>query len=229
MLECDAVSSGFAIAIGRLARGLFQDACIEVIKRNSAMGHDKYKTSVIVIGRFVGYDLKEGYKVKRIKLLTPNGIQSIKLSKEARASLFRITLEAPLNLGTALRIQAEKKFDDGEMMLKARAIDLAMADGLDEVVPWTEYIEDLGQVKTVQIQVCDRGTCRKRGSQAVYNAVCQTIQDQGLSEQVTVQKTGCLNACKRGVNVQINGTQHSQVCPLQAVKLLDRYKTALPV
>jgi hypothetical protein len=186
------------------------------------MGHDKYKTSVIVIGRFVGYDLKDGYKVKQIKLLTPNGIQSIKLSKEARASLFRITLESPLNLGTALRVQAEKKFDHGEMVLKARAIDLAMADGLDgAALP----IEDL--VQPVQIQVCDRGTCRKRGSQSVYNAVCQTIQEQGLSEQIRVQKTGCLKACKRGVNVQINGTQHSQVCPLQAVKLVDRHKPLL--
>jgi Thioredoxin-like [2Fe-2S] ferredoxin len=224
MLECDAVTSGFAIAIGRLARRLFQDACIEVIRSHSAMGHDKYKTSVIVIGRFVGYDLKEGYKVKRIKLLTPNGIQSIKLSKEARASLFRITLEAPLNLGTALRIQAEKKFDDGEMVLKARAIDLAMADDLDgPSLPIDELIQP------VQIRVCDRGTCRKRGSQAVYNAICQTVQDQGLSEQISVQKTGCLNACKRGVNVQINGTQHNHVCPLQAVELLDRHKPALLV
>jgi hypothetical protein len=185
------------------------------------MGHDKYKTSVIVIGRFVGYDLKEGYKVKRIKLLTPNGIQAIKLSKEARAALFRITLESPLNLGTALRIQAEKKFDDGEMMLKARAIDLAMVD--DEV---SLPIEAL--VQPLQIQVCDRGSCRKRGSQAVYNALCTAVQDQGLLGQIDVQKTGCLNACKRGVNVQINGTQHSQVCPLQAVELLDRHSPVLP-
>jgi hypothetical protein len=188
------------------------------------MGHEKYKTSVIVIGRFVGYDLKDGYKVKRIKLLTPNGIQSVKLSKEARASLFRITSESPLNLGAALTIQAEKKFDDGEMVLKARQIDLAMTDGLEGA---SLPIENL--IQPVQIRVCDRGTCRKRGSQAVYSAVCQTIQDQGLSEQVSVQKTGCLDACKRGVNVQINGTRHSQVCPLQAVELLDRYKPALSV
>jgi Thioredoxin-like [2Fe-2S] ferredoxin len=188
------------------------------------MGHDKYKTSVIVIGRFVGYDLKEGYKVKRIKLLTPSGIQSIKLSKEARAALFRITLAAPLQLGTALRIQAEKKFDHGEMLLKARAIDLAMVEGGD-----SGSLPIEAAMQPVQIRVCDRGTCRKRGSQAVYSAVCQTIQDQGLSAQMTVQKTGCLKACKRGVNVEINGTQHSQVCPLQVVKLLDRHKPAIPV
>jgi hypothetical protein len=186
------------------------------------MGHDKYKTSVIVMGRFVGYDLKEGYKVKRIKLLTPSGIQSIKLSKEARASLFRITLEAPLHLGTALRIQAEKKFDEGEMLLKAIAIDLAMAEGSESLA-----IDD--SIQPVQIRVCDRGTCRKRGSQAVHSALCQTIQDQGLSEQMTVQKTGCLKDCKRGVNVEINGTQHSEVCPRQVVKLIDRHKPAIPV
>jgi Thioredoxin-like [2Fe-2S] ferredoxin len=188
------------------------------------MGHDKYKTSVIIVGRFVGYDLKDGYKVKRMKLLTPNGIQSIKLSKEARASLFRITLEAPLNLGTALTIQAEKKFDDGEMMLKARQIDLAMGN-LEEEQPWSGSIEDLTSPQTVQetvqVKICDRGTCRKRGSQAVYNAVCQSIQEQGLSEQISVQTTGCLKNCKRGVTVQINGTQHSQVCPLQVGQLID--------
>ncbi len=186
------------------------------------MGHEKYKASVIVVGRFVGYDLKDGYKVKRIKLLTLNGIQSIKLSKEARASLFRITLEQPLDLGIALTIQAEKKFDDGEMVLKARQIDLAMADGLDGETPYVDH-----RIQPVQIQVCDRGTCRKRGSQAVYNAVCQSIQDQGLSEQISVQKTGCLKDCKRGVNVQINGTQHSQVCPLQVVKLIEARQITL--
>jgi hypothetical protein len=183
------------------------------------MGHEKYKTSVIVVGRFAGYDLKDGYKVKRIKLLTLNGIQSIKLSKEARASLFRITLEQPLDLGIALTIQAEKKFDDGEMMLKARQIDLAITDDLDGKMP---YVDD--RIQSLQVQVCDRGTCRKRGSQAVYNAVCQTIQEQGLSEQISVQKTGCLKNCKRGVNVQINGTQHSQVCPLQVVKLISPHQ-----
>lgn len=190
------------------------------------MGRSKYEASTIIIGRFVGYELKDGYKVKRIKLLTQHGIQSIKLSKEARASLFRITLEAPLHLGTVLTIQAEKKFDDGEMSLKAREIYLAMA-GSVEGLSMVDLPRDDQQA--VRIQVCDRGTCRKRGSQAVYRAVCQTVQEEGLSDQVSVQTTGCLKACKQGVNVRINGTQHSQVCPLQAVQLVKRHKTVLPV
>ncbi len=184
----------------------------------------KYQTLVIVVGQFLGYELKDGYKVKRIQLLTQSGIQSIKLSKEARASLFRITLEAPLSVGTVLSIQAEKKFDEGQLLLKARLIELAAIDqSFDAPLPAAGLFDVLSETKTVRVKVCDRGTCRKRGSQNVYAALCETVNTQGLSERVTVEKTGCLNNCKQGVNVKVGKTLHSNVCPLQAAEVIDRH------
>jgi hypothetical protein len=147
-------------------------------------------------GRFVGYELKDGYKIQRLQLLTAEGLRSIRLSKSAKASIFRLNLDTPLKSGTWLSLQVKSKADDD---LKAYEISVLDAEPIAD-----ERTSHRSAPAQIQIRVCDRGTCHKRGAQQVYAALTQEIHDLGLTDRVNIQTTGCLKACKAGVNVKVN-------------------------
>jgi hypothetical protein len=173
-----------------------------------------------LVGQFVGYELKDGYKVKRLNLLTADGIQSVKLAKEARAALFRLNSSTTIVPGTLLSLAVEAKFDDGEVKYKVYDLQiLAAATPIDRTnLPIAE--SDSPRPKITKIRVCDRGTCRKRGALEVYAQLKQEISDRGLGDQVVLEKTGCLKDCKHGPNVTIGKTCHSKICPISASQLL---------
>ncbi len=173
-----------------------------------------------LVGQFVSYELKDGYKVKRLNLLTADGMQSVKLTNEARARLFRLNSSTTIVPGTLLSLAVEAKFDDGEIKYKVYDLQiLAAATPIDLTnLPVAE--SDAPRPKITKIRVCDRGTCRKRGALEVYAQLKQEITDRGLGDQVVLEKTGCLKDCKHGPNVTIGKTGHSGVCPTSAVRLL---------
>jgi Thioredoxin-like [2Fe-2S] ferredoxin len=174
-----------------------------------------------LVGQFVGYEVKDGYKVKRLNLLTTDGIQSVKLTKEARAALFRLNSSTTIVPGNLLSLAVTAKFDDGAIKYKAYDLQiLAAATPIDLTnLPVTE--SDSPTPKITKIRVCDRGTCRKRGAQEVYQQLKQEIADQGLGNQVALEKTGCLKDCKHGPNVTIGKTCHSNISPNSAVLMLS--------
>ena len=170
-----------------------------------------------IYGQFMGYEVKDGYKIQRLQLLTPAGMRSIQLSKSAKASLFRLNLEAPLKLGTCLSLQVKLKSDRRQDELKAYEISYGDPELIDQSVAPSLPYSSLAQT---QVRVCDRGTCRKRGSQAVYAALTQEICDRHLTDRIQVQTTGCLKACKHGVNVKVDGICHHQVSTSQSAELI---------
>ena len=170
-----------------------------------------------IYGQFMGYQLKDGYKIQRLQLLTPAGMRSIQLSKSAKASLFRLNLAAPLKPGTCLSLQVKLKSDRGQDELKAYEISYSDPELINQSV--APSLPCNSQAQT-QIRVCDRGTCRKRGSQAVYAALTQEIRDRHLTDRIQVQTTGCLKACKHGVNVKVDGICHHQVSTSQSAELI---------
>jgi hypothetical protein len=161
-----------------------------------------------ISGRFGGYELKDGYKIHRLQLLTAEGTRSIRLSKSAKASIFRLNIDTPLQSGTWLSLRVKSKADGD---LKAYEICY-----LDSAPTATDEIPAVSSpAEQIRIRVCDRGTCRKRGAQQVYTALTQEIHDRGLTDRVKIETTGCLKACKAGVNVEVNGICHHQVSPAQ--------------
>lgn len=162
-------------------------------------------------GRFVGYELKDGYKIQRLQLLTAEGLRSIRLSKSAKASIFRLNLDTPLKSGTWLSLQVKSKTDDD-----LKAYEIFCLDSAPTSIPnMDERAQASSQAEQIRIRVCDRGTCRKRGAQQVYAALTQEIHDLGLTDRVKIETTGCLKACKAGVNVEVNGICHHHVSPSQ--------------
>jgi hypothetical protein len=176
------------------------------------------KDASIIMGQFIGYEIQDGYQIKRLHLLTSSGIQSIKLSKEAKASLFRLTLDTPLQPGMSIALHVTGKQSDDVMKLKAYSVSLCPPSST-AIAPLNHQDSHAPQT---EIRVCDRGTCHKRGANQVYKAICQEVVERGLTGQITVQKTGCLKDCKHGVNVKINKTCHHNVCPAQAAYLIEQ-------
>lgn len=55
----------------------------------------------------------------------------------------------------------------------------------------------------LRLQICNKGTCRKRGSAKLRQALEATIHDTPDLHSLTVETTGCLKACKKGPNLRI--------------------------
>ena len=161
-----------------------------------------------ISGRFVEYELKDGYKIHRLQLLTAEGMRSIRLSKSAKASIFRLNLDTPLKSGTWLSLQVKSK-SDGDL----KAYEICCLDSAPTAIDKIPAVSS--PAEQIRIRVCDRGTCRKRGAQQVYAALAQEIDDRGLRDRVKIETTGCLKACKAGVNVEVNGICHHHVSPSQ--------------
>lgn len=182
-------------------------------------------------GEFLGYELKDGYKIKRLQLLTASGIQSIKLSKQAKACLFRISLETPLTPGQSLSLQVKANPDPDTTEIKAYEVLLTAGTTLSASslppLPTAVCSALNSRVSSTTIKVCDRGTCRKRGSQQVIAALNQEVCDRNLSPQIQVQPTGCLKACKHGVNVKVNGVCHQQVSPAQVAAIIPAIESQI--
>ncbi len=64
----------------------------------------------------------------------------------------------------------------------------------------------------IQIFACQNRTCRRDGSGQVLQALKQEIVAQGLSEQVTIQETGCLGQCGNGPMLMIlQSSAHQEI------------------
>ncbi len=66
--------------------------------------------------------------------------------------------------------------------------------------------------KPVRILVCQKSSCRKRGSLSVIEAIEQELAQAHDAQKVVVRPTGCLGGCKSGPNaVTVPGKKQRQV------------------
>ncbi|MEM9217636.1 MAG: (2Fe-2S) ferredoxin domain-containing protein [Cyanobacteria bacterium P01_F01_bin.150] len=60
---------------------------------------------------------------------------------------------------------------------------------------------DKSKVQSSRILICKKSKCRKRGGDAVGESVERSLSELGLSDQVSVKYTGCMDRCKAGPNM----------------------------
>lgn len=160
------------------------------------------KTEFYLEGRFLGYEFKDGYKIKRLSLATENGEFSIKMTKEARMSIGRTLLP-----GDPIRVVGTQKRDLETFDLKLKAYWIQPL-----AQPAQVSSEDIAQLETAMqpatkpqpkasILVCQKSTCMKKGGKEICHALDATLAERGLDEQVKVKGTGCMKACGKGPNV----------------------------
>ncbi|MBW4489302.1 MAG: (2Fe-2S) ferredoxin domain-containing protein [Trichocoleus desertorum ATA4-8-CV12] len=196
------------------------------------MGKSKYDqlSEFSLEGRFLGFEMEDGYKFKRIQVATPEGEVCIKLSKESRASVVSsfIAEGKVLNPGDWIRITGEKKLDSktGFPKLKAYAIHPAVPGEMPPVAP-SKAAPASGKGT---ILVCQKSDCMKRGAKALCQALESEISDRGLSEQVTVKGTGCMKQCKAGPTMVVmpDKTRYTRIHPETVSAILEEHFPSEP-
>lgn len=154
-------------------------------------------------GRFLGFEIEDGYKIKRLNLLTAHGELCIKLSKEARASV-----KGVLTPGDWLWVAGEQStcLETGIIKYKAASIKPA-APGqkrTESTIPVPTQTSESAKAKPqATILYCQKSDCMKRGGNGVCQALQATLSDRELEGQVKLKGTGCMKNCKAGPNIVV--------------------------
>ncbi|OLP19987.1 hypothetical protein BST81_02630 [Leptolyngbya sp. 'hensonii'] len=189
-------------------------------------GHSDGITEFTLSGRFLGFLLEDGYKLKWMQLATAAGEQTIKLTKESRAGL--ITQGGILKLGDWIQVWGEQKLDadTGTLKLKAYRItptspaQLAFAD-----TPEISQVAVSAAAKPATILVCQKSDCQRQGGRQLCQALAAAVKDSGLEGQVNIKGTGCMKHCKAGPNLVFmpDKARYSRVHPSQIPGLVKKH------
>ncbi|MEO1591638.1 MAG: (2Fe-2S) ferredoxin domain-containing protein, partial [Cyanobacteria bacterium J06632_22] len=142
------------------------------------------------------------------------------LSKDLQLMLFRY-----LATGDTLRIVGQQKPDKHTGGLKYKALDVVrIGHGTAPQTATTVAPAPHKKKKPARILVCNKSSCRKRGSEAVCRAIAQTFEQLNLTE-VELKKTGCMDRCKAGPNVVMmpDKAKYTRVSPNQISKLMQQH------
>jgi (2Fe-2S) ferredoxin len=174
------------------------------------------KSDFRLVGRFLSFVLKDGCKVKFVRVIVDNREYWIKPDK-----MIRDTLPLTLNPGAELAITGTKKidFETGRVKYKAEEIkltsDSAVRDNSDNQV----------KLEKACVLICQKSDCWKKGGQSLCQVLESSLQEQGLSDRVKVKLTGCLKQCKQGPNVVVmpDRTRYSKVNPREIPALVEKH------
>jgi (2Fe-2S) ferredoxin len=175
-------------------------------------------------GRFLNFEVEDGFKIKRLNLATAEGEVCIKLSKEARASVRGV-----LTPGDWIWVFGEKytDFDTEEIKYKAFLIKQA-TPGETPALTASEPSAQKAKVKAkpqATILVCQKSDCMKRGGKAVCQRLQQELSDRGLTDQVAIKGVGCMKDCKAGPNLVVmpDKARYSRIKATEVPHLLDEH------
>ncbi|MGD1895519.1 MAG: (2Fe-2S) ferredoxin domain-containing protein [Phormidesmis sp.] len=86
------------------------------------------------------------------------------------------------------------------------------------------------EAASTRILICQKSSCRKRGSQAVEDAIARTLKTHGQSQHITIQPTGCMKQCKTGPHMVLisskarqkktSNLRYTQVTPRSANQII---------
>jgi len=186
------------------------------------MGKKQKQTEAFTLeGRFLGFEIEDGYKIKRLRLMTAAGECDIKLTKEARASLGRVPLP-----GDWLQVWGEQTTHRETEVTKLKAYKMSVvAPRQTGMEPTSTPPKATAALPATSILICQKSDCMKRGSQAVCTALETALGDRGLADQVTLRTTGCMKNCKAGSNLVLmpSKIRYSQITPSDIPSLMDKH------
>ncbi|MGB3206961.1 MAG: (2Fe-2S) ferredoxin domain-containing protein [Crinalium sp.] len=188
------------------------------------MGKHTEALTFTIEGRFLGFEIEDGYKLKRLRLGTAEGEQSIKLSKDLKARL-----RWDLTPGAWFEVAGEKKVDPktGKLKLKASRIAPVVPKNCETNRPGVVDLntkQSAPAKKNAQILVCQKSDCMKRGGKAVCQALAESLRDRGLDDQVAIKGTGCMKQCKAGPNIVMpDKTRYSRIDAEEIPDIINKH------
>jgi (2Fe-2S) ferredoxin len=183
------------------------------------MGKHSQVSEFSIEGRFLGFVIEDGYKLKHLRLNTAEGEQSIKLCKELRARL-----KWDITPGEWFQVTGERTHElkTGKVKLKAYRI-TPIAPRQTETVKPAKTVSQPAKPKAT-ILVCQKSDCIKRGAGGVCRAMEASLRDRDLQDQVTIKGTGCMKQCKAGPHVVMpDKTRYSRIHPDEIPTIIDKH------
>ncbi|NJK41343.1 MAG: (2Fe-2S) ferredoxin domain-containing protein [Acaryochloridaceae cyanobacterium SU_2_1] len=194
------------------------------------MSKDTRRTNFTLTGQFIAYVLADNCEIKGIRLTTTEGERYIKLSKVLRPISAQI-----LQPGSWIQVQGSQKIalKTGKAKFKAHSIIAALPDSAGftdlPVAPAASAPlpppQDLALKQVGKIRICQKSSCRKRGSQRVLSVLNSAIRDAGLDQEIELSEMGCVGKCKAGPNLIVlpDKTRYTKVKPQNIPKILEHH------
>lgn len=204
-------------------------------------------------GQFLGFQPRKSSPYGYLRVTTSGCDRTLKLAKSLRLMLFR-----ELTPGDWVRVLGTQKIDSktGTLEWKAREV-LKLSPGSQRLAPETlppspdsqtpdpqtpdSQILFPGNISTAstsnpkkspqaKVLICQKSSCRKRGSGAICQAFAHTLEQLDQTDQVTLKSTGCMDRCKAGPNVVIlpDKARYTHVTPAMVPELIQHHLSPVP-
>ena len=169
-------------------------------------------------------------KIKYIKLVTESDDYWIKIPKQLRKQISK------LSLGCQLQVEGKTKHNPHKDKTKHKALALMVlaSEQLEVTTPVKTKTVSLlpvfdSQVKSkAKVLICQKSNCWKKGGKKVYASIETKLEDLGLTAQIPIKKTGCLKQCKKAPALVMmpDKALYKQVKPKQVAKLVEKHLIA---
>jgi (2Fe-2S) ferredoxin len=194
------------------------------------------KTSFELTGQFQGYQFSDRGILSEIRLETAQGLREIRLTKACQLELWQSALNQQMRLGDWLLVRGEMSYKKAGVIYRAARIAPmlpVMESALSEIAGDRDgssaSISELPKNNPTKILVCQKSSCRKRGSQEVQRCLEKTLHEYGVAEQSKIKETGCLKDCSKGPNLVIGKTHYRKVSKKDVARLVSQhFKSGLP-
>jgi hypothetical protein len=159
----------------------------------------------------------DGWKALDLQLAS-GLVYRLKLDKDLRSASL-----GELQVGQQVWIDGYHKPGKHGGMPKLKALNIELEELRTETLTSLQAIAPDLPKPNFRLQVCSKGSCRKRGAEQLQRQLESWAQDHGLAEQIIIQTTGCLKDCKKGPNVRLLplGKQLSGFSP-ELLKVLNK-------
>lgn len=205
-------------------------------------------------GRFVGFVSDVGEKPKRIRVATAEGEHSIKLAKDLRYSMREVLQPGDwIEIFGELKLKpktGELKLKAYHLKVKAPAMKrvetqeegqgdatfknsnhlpvsppLPLATSSSSQLPVNTPPTAATPKAKACVMVCQKSSCRKRGADAVCQALTETLRDRGLEDQIAIKGTGCMKQCKQGpcVIFMPDKSRYTGIAPQEIPTLVEKH------
>lgn len=167
-----------------------------------------------VVGQFLGFVLKDGYKVKYLRISVDKREYWFKPEKELRDHI-------PLNIAlhSWLKVTGESSLcsNTGKLKLRVLSIEHLSGEKPQEVPP--------AKPKQATVLICQKSDCWKNGGARVCQMLETGLEEKGLREAVNIKLTGCLKQCKKGPNLVVmpDKKHYNQVAPQDVPSLIEQH------
>ena len=154
-------------------------------------------TKVLIQGRYVqGMPSSKG-RLKWLQVETDRDRMLVKLPK-----YIGLTLCREIEPGAEIRVWARPKKDYFKALMVVPLAPQLLIESTSELP-----INPPQKSKPLTIKVCQKGGCRKRGGQQVWEAIQQELNKGDTNRKICLEASGCLKNCKRGPNICIGSKQ----------------------